>query len=69
MCSAQVSVQCAGLLSPESTDHPLRPQLAKPTWRISPYPHQESDHHHHTYRQEGTQHMTQCTYAQVKSIM
>lgn len=36
------------------------PQLARPTWRISPYLHQESDHHH-TYRGETTQHVTPCT--------
>lgn len=34
------------LLIAEPMDYPLRPQLARPTWHISPYPHQQCDHHH-----------------------
>lgn len=49
------------LLIPASMQNPLYAQLAKPTWRISPYPHQDSDHHHHTCRKERTQHVTCVT--------
>lgn len=49
------------LLIPASMQNPLYAQLAKPTWRISPYPHQDSDHHHHTCRKERTQHVTRVT--------
>lgn len=49
------------LLIPELMENPLWPQLPRPTWHISPYHHQESDHHH-TYREERTQYVIQCIY-------
>lgn len=47
----------------------LPPQLARPTWRISPYLHQESDHHHTCGEERRTQHVKSRTVAASASTL